>query len=343
MNSLLLSNETQTFKFNVRFTYDPVTPFYLVSLDKNGLSPSLKAKADILRKKDVLNYVIANFSRPVSMEILLPVKPHDLNYLQRVDRLATVLLIPGSIRQLEEVEGLKLNESTKELKSTQTACFWFHKFKVNESKINEILEYAKASAENLHCISLPNEDSGLKLSFDYKGIRRSIQIFPNLKTIATFELVMMLKNVQSMENVTRYVQEELKNPTAKLTKRHQEKIVPCVPYHPWFYERYLFGRNATECKPNDREETMVFESDSPFSNETEWFAYDACDGWEEKNGLFGVLRLRRYRGIAMMLPLQWYDSLEDRGWSVTDPVCSVGIKIKMQRLSVVGELSLSDK
>lgn len=335
LNSLLLSNETQSFRFNVRFTEDPESQFDLVLFDQKELSPSQKAKADLLRARDRLNYFITDFSRPVSMEILYPVG--SLDYLQQVDRLGTILLFPGSIRELEE-EGAKLNESSKEPKTTQTVCFWSNKFKVNERKIDAISDYA--SAEDLHCVSLPNKDSGLKLNLKFpkiqnfqssQSLERSIQIVLNPKTIATYELVMKLNYLRSVEDAFRFVQDELKNPTANFVQLEEKGVRPrlCMP---WFYEK-LFGRYLTGCKTNDRPITIVFGSNSSFSNETMRFASETCNGWEEKNGLFRSQK--RQIEVVNFIPLM------PNGWPLTNPYCPFAVNIKRPSFPVNGELWLS--
>ena len=218
--------------------------------------------------------------------------------MQQIDRLARVLLVPGSIRQLEKgAKDHKLNGSFKEPK-THTACFWFHDFKVKESKMNETVEHVQASEENLHCLSLPTNNSGLMLNFDYNGphgeFKRSIHFFWNPKTIFTNKLSVPLKNARSVEEFTKFLQVELKNPSARIVSRDEFYYWPCIPPGTSFYGK-LFYRliGALNCKPEERPEMVMFESDFKFSNETEQFASEACDmDREEKSDSFKEYRSR---------------------------------------------------
>ena len=246
-------------------------------LDQNGLSAS--QRADIRANSDKINYVPVDFSKPISMDILFS---KFSSTLLRVNRLARVLVVPGSIHQLEEDEDRKLNESFKEPK-IHTACFWFHDFKVKESKFNVTVEHVQASEENLHCLSLPTNNSGLMLNFDYNGphgeFKRSIHFFWNPKTIFTDQLIVDLKNAQSVEEFTKFLRVELRNPKAKIVNRGELYVwSPCIPPGTSFYEK-LFHRliGYSDCKPTDRPETVVFESDFEFSNETKQFISESCN------------------------------------------------------------------
>ena len=321
-------------------------PIHLALFNQNGLSPFQNSEAArMLVWKGLLDCMVANFSRPLTIDLYYLAGRNLFKTRQRVDSLARVLVIPGSIRQLEEdEEGRKLDESSKEFRSTQTLCFWFPKFKVKESKFNSNVEHAQT--ENLHCLSLAN-DTGLMLNLDYNGpqgnFKKSIQLVWNPKLNVTYTLVMYLNNVRSLEDLTRFVQVELKNPTAKLVERHQEVVrEPCEPseaYSPNLSEHFpssLEGCNSSTFKAR---ETVVFESKLPFSNETDQFASEACNGWEEKNGLFNVNRKEH--------SLWWSDPGKNKimplakHW-LSDPFCSVLTSIKVQKnFQVDAELSLS--
>ena len=287
----------------------------------------------MLKRRGLLDGVIANFSRTVSIDLFFPVGYTSIYNLNPVDRLARVLVVPGSIRQLEEDKEDRKLESSKDPRSTHTLCFWFHQFKVKERKTNSILDYARASSENLHCFSLV-DDTGLMLNFDYKGalgeFQKSIQLVWNPKMIGTYQLSMTLKNLRSLEELTRFVQVELQNPTAKLVKHHQEVLNPCEPSGAWYYFQKIFPRSFKTC--DQRDEIVVFQSEIPFSNETMNFRLEACKshGWKEKNGLFSVV-----------IKFGWDDN-------DTPPLgelffhCSIQIETKVQRNFLVDtELSLS--
>lgn len=62
--------------------------------------------------------MIADFSRPVSIDLLFTVVFNAYLKLHQVDRLARVLVVPGSMHQLEEEEDRKLNESFRDPRST---------------------------------------------------------------------------------------------------------------------------------------------------------------------------------------------------------------------------------
>ena len=134
----------------------------------------------------------------------------SLNHLQQAYRIARVLIVPDSLSQLEdEKEDRKLNESSKESRSIHTICFWFYSFKVKVSKFNATVDQAQVSEEDLHCISLPTNHSGLMLNFDYKDpdreFKRSIHFFWNPKSVFTYQLKMDLKDVRLVEELTRFM------------------------------------------------------------------------------------------------------------------------------------------
>ena len=305
-----LENQEIT-NMSVILEYTP--PIKIALLDQNGLSPLQKEEADRFKEIGWPDYVIANFSRTVSIDLFFSVgRTFETNSLQPVDRLARVLIVPGSIHQLEDEDrDPKLNESSKDPRSTQTFCFWFDQFKVNESKTNSILDYARTSEENLHCLSLPANDSGLMLNFEYLGslgnFRGSIQLVWNPKTIATHELSMELKNLRSLEELTRFVQVDLKNPTAKLVEHRQREVLnPCAPSGAWYYYQKIFPKTCQE-----KEETVVFKSEIPFSNETMNFRSEACkpEEWKEKHGLFTVKAMEPYYLRESLLYWRPYYSL----------------------------------
>ena len=264
-------------------------------------------------------------------------------------------MVPGSIHQLEEEEDRKLNESFKDPRSIQTLCFWFHQFKVNESKINATIDYARVSAENLHCISLPTNESGLVLNFDLKtpfvgGFQnqfKSVKIVLNPKRIVTYELRMDLKSLQSVEELTRFVQVELKNPTAKLVEHRQEVQDSCAliraSYHyPKYYPKFL--RPSFEACEKWEETVIIFKSELPFSNETRQFVSDACGtkGWKEKNGIFTVSRHSKVYNTETETPFTLLHPGDDL--FISDLHCSIRTNIKVQKfLSFDGGFSLSSK
>ena len=333
VNYLLLNPKTQSLAFNIKFIN-----VHIGLLDRNRLSFS--QRAEIAASKYPLNYLVFDFSRPVSLNISFT----KLN--QRVQQIARVLLVPGSIRQLEKgAEDRKLNESLKDPK-IHTACFWFQQFKVKERKFNATVDHVKASEENLHCISLPTNDSGLMLNFDYKdppgvGIefKRSIHFFWNPKTITAYELVMNLKNVRSERELTRFMQDELKNPSAKIVERVKQYTDLCEPPSASFYQK-LLGRTAvsSDCDSEDRPETVVFESELAFSGETKQFISKVCNTGR-RNGWLSLKNKLWQRPIADA-PVKRNPSLND-SWIASELSCPVEIHRKIPRnFPVNGELSL---
>lgn len=208
---------------------------------------------------------------------------------------------------------------------------------MNESKINATIDYARVSEENLHCITdtvyqPPGQRiwCGAQLRCQNSirgGVPEISSNHSESKKVVTYELKMELENVRSLEEVTRFLQVELQNPSAKLVDHRQGDIrEPCEPSGAWFNYQKLFPCSLKSCK--EREESVVFESEIPFSNETKQLVSDACstECWKEKNGRFSLSK----GGKGYTEPETSFALLRPGdGLFISDRYCSIRTSIKV--------------
>lgn len=212
-----------------------------------------KPKVDLnLIEKDYKTYVATNFSRPLAIEIKLN--------------------CPG--REPNEIISLLLHRSH----GTYSALVHFNGLNFIEAQTSSDSEHLlERHGETLRIDPLP---SGASLEFELPGIACSYTYAPNRIRIISipefpaphYQLVMLLDTVESLDSLTRFVQLELNNPTAKFVEDHlltsvsrRENLEETTSWH-----------------------AVEFESETPFSNETLQFIEDSCRSPYRWDGLFDV-------------------------------------------------------
>lgn len=303
--SSLIGNVDKLHSFNIDFTNPhlnkKVLNFNFVNKEHSQLEEN---DIDFIEKTKDVAYVWTDFHRPVSMEILGSVKS---SCVRQVEKLATIHVLPGSVRELKEAER---NESVS------TVCFSLHQFKITESKMNFTdppLDYFPVG-EDLHCITPCNYPSGIWLNFTYEGslgkFNQSMIIGLNPKLVIRHKLLLLLRNVQSLEAITRFVQVKLKNKNATFVQRHTFEL-PGPPTDVWFSQKLFFGHSNSDTK--DRTDVILFESENEFSPETQTFASESCnDNYRQKDGLFSVAT--NWQRNEMLKPLDYICCHRESVW-----------------------------
>ena len=134
---------------------------------------------------------------------------------------------------------------------TFMVCILFKNIELVRRKANvklDIIHYFRKDRSDLICFEPLKNDSNLQLNFSSnKMILNQVYILMNPKLSTVYKLVMILMNPKSRRSLTRFVQIELRNPSASLFRY----------YNPRWLKRSEGAAVIAE-----------FESNLPFSNET---------------------------------------------------------------------------
>lgn len=313
----LIGNVDKLYSFNIDLTNPHLLKkspyFYLMDIQRYQFTSN---EIEFLNKTKKMAFVWENFHRPISLEILgsaestwqgimfvfceipmgsevpsncsapgkNPKSPPFMTTVnvRQVEKFATIHVLP--VHQPKEIGR---NESAS------TVCFSFDQFNVTQIRLaltQPALEYFPDGKE-LHCITPLNYPSNIRLNFDYDGplgkFNQSMVIELNPKLVIRHQLFMLLRNVRSLEDLTRFVQVELENGNASLVNRRTFDL-PNSPTGVWFYYQKLFF-GQSNLNTTDRTEMVMFDSEQEFSEKTHMFAAESCnDHYRQKDGLFSV-------------------------------------------------------
>lgn len=276
-------------------------PVFIAFMDKRSqLTPE---KINLIMKQNRVAFLMFDLSRSLSVDILVSMPPGEHNQTSRVKRFVKVLLIPGSVHNLEDPK----HSESSDRSANHSLCLWSDEFRTTDFQIDGTLDYTQHNLERrkMHCISSLSYGSSMLLNFDYEGSlgrrKRSVYIALSPKSIFRHKLVMMVKEIRSEYALANFVQSELKNPTARFVRRHGLYTACSIRE----YDREN-PKDNFDCRTLVTREAFEFENEFEFSNETMQFIKESCDSsYQREDDLFSL-----QGGGVMKEILYWHRDFE---------------------------------